>query len=135
MSDKDELALIQKIREFRVRKKRKKVAQIEGARNTLKTKINQIDEEVNHRKDVFREEKSEILTKMKNGPTNVNDFFTLQKKERLQTKFIADSRDEQNSLQEGLIDKRKEHEESLKDLWSSEKSLIKLEEFIKMESS
>ena len=134
MDQKEHLRMIEKIRGFRVNKKRKKVAVIESGIARLENEIGHITEEIQTAQQTFQQEKKEMLDQLLQKRTNVDALYTMQKKELLQQKRVRDAHQQRVGKEEDLMDRKHEHRLGLKDLWLSEKSLIKIEEFVKMES-
>lgn len=133
MGYKEDLKTIEKIRGFRVTKKRKKIALIESAIVRLQNEINEIDQKIQTGQEAFREQKKIMLEQLIVQRSNVNALFTLQKKEMLEQKRVSDAKQERGEKEENVIDKEHAHKVELKSLWESEKALIKIEELVKME--
>ncbi len=134
MDQKEHLRMIEKIRGFRVNKKRKKVAMIESGIVRLENEIGDITEEIQTTQQTFQQEKKEMLNQLMQKRTNVDALYTMQKKELLQQQRVREAHQKKLVKEEDLVDRKHEHRLGLKDLWLSEKSLIKIEEFVKMES-
>lgn len=133
MSDTKDLQMIEKIRGFRVSKKRKKVALIEGAIARLQTEISQINNKIKTGQEHFRDEKKAILEHLMRQRSNVDALFTLQKKELLEQKRVGEALKERGGKEEDMSNKEHAHRLELKALWESEKALLKIEELVKME--
>lgn len=133
MSHKEDLQMIEKIRGFRVSKKRKKVAAIESAIARLQGEINQLNDRIKAGQLNFRQEKKEILEQLKLHRSNVDALFTLQKKELLEHKRVGEALKQRGGWEEDVSSKEHAHQLELKALWESEKALLKIEELVKME--
>lgn len=134
MDQNEHLRMIEKIRGFRVNKKRKKIAVIEGGITRLENEITQVSQEIKDTQTTFQHEKKQMLEQLLSKRSNADALYTMQKKELLQQKRVRDAHQKKVAKEEGLMEKKHEHKLGLKDLWLSEKSLIKIEEFVKMES-
>lgn len=133
MDDAEKIRLVKKIRDHRVRKKRKKVMLSEMALNRVKEELNTLSNNVSGESQRFREEKDKTIKTLFENKTDVNAFFTLQKKDINFQNFLKESSKKKDELKDGMFDKKTSLEENQKELWRAEKALIKLEEFIKME--
>jgi hypothetical protein len=130
-----ELELIEKIRRFRVGKKRKLVNMVEHALALAENRLTDHNSSVQSKREEFKKQKEELITSLKGSRANVNTLYSLQKKELLQSKFVKDSSKQRDEFENQIVDKKAERVRRLKDLWVSEKSLIKIEEYIKLESN
>ncbi len=133
MNTKDKLEVIQKIRSFRVRKKQKKVKMIESAIAENKNQISKVDQTLVEGRTQFQKEKKDKLDRLMNSKAGVDALFDIRKKELLHEKFVVDNYKEKDQLIELGEKKTQELQVSLKDLWVSEKALMKIEEFIKLD--
>ncbi len=133
MDQNENLRMIEKIRGFRVNKKRKKVAIIENSIIRLEQDIGELNEKIHLTQKSFREEKKEILEELVQKRSNIDAIYTLQKKELLQQRKVREAQAKRVEMEEDVVLKKHTHQLELKDLWASEKALIKIEEFVKME--
>lgn len=133
MNEEEKIRLVKTIRDHRVRKKRKKVMLSEMALKRVKEELNILSDNVSGASKKFREEKDETIKSLFENKSDVNAFFTLQKKDINFQNFLKESSQKKDELKDGVFEKKNVLEENQKDLWRAEKALIKLEEFIKME--
>lgn len=134
MNNTKDLLMIEKIRGFRVSKKRKKIAVMEASISRLQNEIQSIDEKIKSGREQFREEKNEILSELMKQRSNVDALFTLQKKELLEQKRVGDALKLKGVKEEDVFDKERDYKLELKALWDCEKELLKIEELVKMGS-
>lgn len=133
MNEEEKIKLVKTIRDHRVRKKRKKVMLSEMALKRVKEELNALSDNVSSASRKFSEEKDQTIKSLFENKSDVNTFFTLQKKDINFQNFLKESSQKKDELKDGIFDKKNLLEENQKDLWRAEKALIKLEEFIKME--
>lgn len=135
MESKEKMKMIEQIRSFRVRKKQKKIKMIESAIAETKNKISSVEQKLVQGRQQFQEEKKEILNELMGSKVSVDALYGVQKKELLHDKFVNDTHKESDELKQLGEQKSRDLQASMRDLWASEKALMKIEEFINSDNN
>ena len=132
MDDLEKIQTIKKIRDYRVTKKRKLVRQSEWGLMSIEQDLEYLRNEVSIHSKKFDSEKKERLKELFERKAQVSQFFDLQRKEKNHFKYLKKANEKKSNLEDGMYEKKNELNIKKKDLWVAEKSLIKIEEFIKL---
>lgn len=130
----NDLELIKKIRHLRVNKKKRKVRAEEMAIANLGKKINSTKETINENIKSYSNDRNNTIKKMLSESFNVNEFFSLKKKEKLFDKNLSLLKSSEEKLEIEIADRKQKQKRQLEQLAQLEKSEIKIEEFINMEA-
>lgn len=130
---KKQLDTIKFIRDLQVKKRRRSLSAAEKEVKKTELQIGGIDQEIKLSTQQFEEKKEKVLRDLKGKRTSVDALYLLRQKEMANYHLIKEKTHEKNNLHEGLVDKLYIKKVRQKELWDSEKNLIKIEEFIKSE--
>jgi hypothetical protein len=129
----ERLKTIEFIRDLQVKKKRRKLAVAEREVASISNQLENIKIEVKERVAEYGKRKEEMLSSLKGKRASVDALYLLKKKDFENFNFIEKKHSQKLNLDGSLAEKINQKKQQAKEVWDSEKMLIKIQEFINLE--